>query len=37
MNRVLDVNFLDRTATVEAGITNLGISNAVRRPVFLCS
>ena len=29
MNRVLDVNFLDRTATVEAGITNLGISNAV--------
>jgi glycolate oxidase len=29
MNRVLDVNFADRTATVEAGITNLGISNAV--------
>ncbi|MGO9472964.1 MAG: FAD-binding oxidoreductase [Rhodomicrobium sp.] len=29
MNRILDVNFLDRTATVEAGITNLGISNAV--------
>ena len=29
MNRVLDVNFLDRTATVEAGVTNLGISNAV--------
>ena len=29
MNRVLDVNILDRTATVEAGVTNLGISNAV--------
>jgi glycolate oxidase len=29
MNRILDVNFHDRTATVEAGITNLGISNAV--------
>jgi glycolate oxidase len=29
MNRILDVNFADRTATVEAGITNLGISNAV--------
>jgi glycolate oxidase len=29
MNRILDVNFTDRTATVEAGITNLGISNAV--------
>jgi glycolate oxidase len=29
MNRVLDVNLSDRTATVEAGVTNLGISNAV--------
>src|SRR5271166_1649192 len=34
MNRVLDVNFLDRTATVEAGITNLGISNAVAQAKF---
>jgi glycolate dehydrogenase FAD-linked subunit len=34
MNRVLDVNFEDRTATVEAGITNLGISNAVAQARF---
>jgi glycolate oxidase len=34
MNRVLDVNFADRTATVEAGITNLGISNAVAHARF---
>ncbi len=34
MNRILDVNFLDRTATVEAGITNLGISNAVAHGRF---
>jgi len=34
MNRVLDVNLLDRTATVEAGITNLGISNAVAHSWF---
>ena len=34
MNRVLNVNFLDRTATVEAGITNLGISNAVAHSRF---
>ncbi|KAI96196.1 glycolate oxidase subunit GlcD [Rhodomicrobium udaipurense JA643] len=34
MNRVLDVNFLDRTATVEAGITNLAISNAVAHARF---
>ena len=34
MNRVLDVNFDDRTATVEAGITNLGISNAVATARF---
>ncbi len=34
MNRVLDVNFNDRTATVEAGITNLGISAAVGHARF---
>ena len=34
MNRILDVNFLDRTATVEAGVTNLGISNAVAHGRF---
>jgi len=34
MNRILDVNFPDRTATVEAGITNLGISNAVAAAKF---
>ena len=34
MNRILDVNFHDRTATVEAGITNLGISNAVASAKF---
>lgn len=34
MNRVLNVDFLDRTATVEAGITNLGISNAVAHAKF---
>ena len=34
MNRVLDVNFADRTATVEAGITNLGISNMVAQARF---
>ncbi len=34
MNRILDVNFHDRTATVEAGITNLGISNAVAKAGF---
>jgi glycolate oxidase len=34
MNRVLDVNFHDRTATVEAGITNLGISAAVAPAKF---
>ncbi len=34
MNRVLDVNLGDRTATVEAGITNLGISNAVAQARF---
>jgi glycolate oxidase len=34
MNRVLDVNFADRTMRVEAGITNLGISNAVSAEGF---
>ena len=34
MNRVLDVNFADRTATVEAGVTNLGISGAVGHAKF---
>ncbi len=34
MNRVLNVDFLDRTATVEAGITNLGISNFVGAEKF---
>jgi len=34
MTRVLDVNFNDRTMRVEAGITNLGISNAVAAEGF---
>ena len=34
MNRILEVDFLDRTATVEAGITNIGISNAVGQAKF---
>ncbi len=34
MNRILDVNFIDRTATVEAGMTNLAISNAVAHARF---
>ena len=34
MTRVLDVNFLDRTATLEAGITNLAISDAVAHARF---
>ncbi len=34
MNRIIDVDFLNRTATVEAGITNLGISNAVAHARF---
>lgn len=29
MNRVLDIDYPNRTATVETGITNIGISNAV--------
>ncbi|MGI9380634.1 MAG: FAD-linked oxidase C-terminal domain-containing protein [Methyloligellaceae bacterium] len=34
MNRVLDVDFPNRTATVQTGITNLGISNAVEANRF---
>ncbi|MFZ4534141.1 MAG: FAD-binding oxidoreductase, partial [Alsobacter sp.] len=34
MNRVLDVNFADRTIRVQAGITNLAISNAVAAEGF---
>lgn len=34
MTRVLDVNFEDRTMRIEAGITNLGISNAVASEGF---
>lgn len=34
MNRVLDVNFKDRIMRVEAGITNLAISNAVMHEGF---
>lgn len=34
MNRVLDVNYEDRTARVEVGITNLGISDAVKPDGF---
>jgi glycolate oxidase len=29
MNQILDINFPDRTAVVQAGVTNLGITNAV--------
>jgi glycolate oxidase len=29
MNRILDINYPDRCATVQAGVTNLGITNAV--------
>lgn len=34
MNRVLDIDTLNRTATVEVGITNLGISDAVKTRGF---
>jgi glycolate oxidase len=34
MNRVLDVNYADRTMRVQAGITNLGISAAVSADGF---
>ena len=29
MNRILDINYPDRVATVQAGVTNIGITNAV--------
>src|SRR3954447_15105113 len=29
MNQILDINFPDRTAVVQAGVTNIGITNAV--------
>jgi len=29
MNRILDINYEDRCATVQAGVTNIGITNAV--------
>jgi glycolate oxidase len=34
MEKILDVNFADRTMRVQAGITNLGISNAVAQDGF---
>jgi len=29
MNRIIDINYADRCATVQAGVTNIGITNAV--------
>src|SRR5580693_3066485 len=29
MNRILDIDYADRCATVQAGVTNIGITNAV--------
>ncbi|HYZ21181.1 MAG TPA: FAD-linked oxidase C-terminal domain-containing protein [Rhodopila sp.] len=34
MNRILDINYADRCATVQAGVTNLGITNAVAADGF---
>lgn len=34
MNRILDVNFVDRIAHVQAGVTNLAITNAVSAEGF---
>lgn len=34
MNKILDIDYVDRTATVEAGVTNLAISQAVDRDGF---
>jgi glycolate oxidase len=34
MNRVLDIDYMNRTARVETGITNLGISEAVKARDF---
>ena len=34
MNRIRDINFADRTAVVEAGVTNIGITKAVEGEGF---
>jgi glycolate oxidase len=34
MNRILDINYADRCATVQAGVTNIGITNAVQGKGF---
>lgn len=34
MNRILDINYPDRCATVQAGVTNIGITNAVSADGF---
>ena len=34
MNRILDINYADRYAVVQAGVTNIGITDAVRERGF---
>ncbi|HET7881931.1 MAG TPA: FAD-linked oxidase C-terminal domain-containing protein [Acetobacteraceae bacterium] len=34
MNRILDIDYADRCATVQAGVTNIGITNAVQERGF---
>ena len=34
MNRILDIDYADRCATVQAGVTNIGITNAVASEGF---
>ncbi|HUB12464.1 MAG TPA: FAD-linked oxidase C-terminal domain-containing protein [Acetobacteraceae bacterium] len=34
MNRILDINYADRCTTVQAGVTNIGITNAVAAQGF---
>jgi glycolate oxidase len=34
MNRILDIDYADRTATVQAGVTNIGITQAVAAEGF---
>ncbi len=34
MNRILDIDYADRCATVQAGVTNIGITNAVQAKGF---
>ena len=34
MNRILDIDYTDRCATVQAGVTNIGITNAVQERGF---